>query len=230
LENLNQKKFELRSHKIGVRSLIFSSCGEFLISQGCDEERTLVVWEVKSGSLIKSTVCPASYSGISLIDNIESKLMFATVGREVFRLWKVDYNYELLFFDVELPEPDLNLTAVSVTPVLGNPYNSSVVLIGTEEGDVIISSPETVQFLAKVNSVMQKEITLIECKGEAILLADSAGNIVRHTINEDEPLFTEPGVIITLDGPISAISFDENLEEGHIGTSNNNFEYISFGV
>ena len=229
MENENSKKFELRSHQIGIKNLLFSSDGKFLISQGCDEEKTLAVWDMEDGTLIKSTVCPVAYNGISLIESdSESKLMFATVGKECYRLWKVDFVKELLFFDVELPESELNLTAVGVTPVLGAPYNCSLVLIGTEDGDVIINNPENVEFLAKVNKVLQRPITLIECRRNGILLADTAGNLIRHSIKETIPLFKEPGDIINFEAPISAVSFDENLIEGHVGTSNNLFNFISF--
>jgi hypothetical protein len=154
--------------------------------------------------------------------------MFATVGKEAYRLWKVDDNKELLFFDVELPESDLSLTAICSTPVLGTPYNASVVMIGTVDGDVIINNPDNGQYLAKVNSVMGGSITLIESRGNAIILADDAGNMVRHSINDGQPLFTEPGIILSLDAPVSAISFDENLEIGQVGTVNNRLSFVNW--
>eukprot|EP00343_Euplotes_focardii_P010790 CAMPEP_0205831678 /NCGR_PEP_ID=MMETSP0206-20130828/44768_1 /ASSEMBLY_ACC=CAM_ASM_000279 /TAXON_ID=36767 /ORGANISM="Euplotes focardii, Strain TN1" /LENGTH=75 /DNA_ID=CAMNT_0053136535 /DNA_START=214 /DNA_END=441 /DNA_ORIENTATION=- len=69
---------------------------------------------------------------------------------------------------------------------------------------------------------------MIECQGNAILLADATGGLVRHVITTGEQLFTEPGVIYRLDAPVSAISFDENLLEGHVGTTLNTFQYVSF--
>jgi len=162
IDNDFEKKYELRSHEIGVKNLLFSNDGAFLISQGCNEERSLVLWDVEEGIVIKSTICPVAYSGITLIDSSDSKLMFATVGNQAYRLWKLDNNHELLYFDVDLPENDLNLTAVSSTSMLGEPYNSSVVLIGTIEGDVVINNPDNGQYLAKINSVMSGAITLIE--------------------------------------------------------------------
>jgi WD40 repeat protein len=59
-----QKKYELRSHQIGVKNLLFSKDGAYLISQGCNEERSLVIWDVEDGLAIKSTVCPVAYNGI----------------------------------------------------------------------------------------------------------------------------------------------------------------------
>lgn len=88
--------------------------------------------------------------------------MFASVGNQAYRLWKLDDSNELLYFDMELPENDLNLTAVAMTPILGEPYNASVVLIGTMDGDIILSNPDNGSYLAKINSVMQGAITLIE--------------------------------------------------------------------
>lgn len=228
IENGYNKKYELRSHELGVKNLLFSKDGAFLISQGCTEERSLVVWDVEDGLVIKSTMCPVSYNGISLLDNYDCRLMFTTAGNEVYRLWKLDSGNELLFFDVDLPESELNLTAVCSTPTLGDPYNIPVVLIGTDEGDIIINNPEDGQFLAKVNAVMSSSITLIECRGRAIILADASGNLVRHTITDGEPLFTEPGIILTLEGPVTAISFDENLEEGRVGTGNNTLSYVNW--
>ena len=67
---------------------------------------------------------------------------------------------------------------------------------------------------------MGSTITLIEWKASAVILADDLGNIVRNSIKPGEGLFTEPGIILSLDGPVSGISFDDNLEEGHIGTAN----------
>lgn len=174
----------------------------------------MAVWHIPTGELIKSTLCNTYYSSISLIENDhESKLMFATVGRESFKLWKVSDTHELLFFDVELPEPELNLTSITVTPVLGEPYNTSVALIGTVEGDVIICEPHSVQFLAKVNRVMGREIIFIKCDQNEVLLTDGADNLVRYTIEEGKPLFTEPGTVLTAESPVKAIGVDGNTRE-----------------
>lgn len=154
--------------------------------------------------------------------------MFATAGNQSYRLWKVDNDNELLFFDVALPEEDLNLTAVCATPLLGSPYFTSVVLIGTVEGDIIINNPTDGEFLAKVSACMNGAITLIECRGSGIILADDACNLVRHTITEGHQLFKEPGVVLRLDGPISAVSFDDYLEQGLIGTCNNTLSYVNW--
>lgn len=156
------KMYELRSHELGVKNLLFSKDGAYLISQGCNEERSLVLWDVQEGLVIKSTICPVPYSSVTLLENNDSKLMFATVGSDSYRLWKVDEDNELLFYDVELPESDLTLSAICSTGKLTHPYNAAVVLIGTVEGDIIINNPDNGQFLAKVNSVMQGTITLIE--------------------------------------------------------------------
>lgn len=229
LDDKYSKRYELRSHEIGVKNLLFSKDGDFLISQSCNEERSLVVWDVEDGIVIKSTICPMPYSGITLLEGGEDcRFMFATVGKESYRLWKVDGGKELLFFDVDLPENDLSLTAICSTPVLGAPYNASVVMIGTVDGDVIINNPDNGQYLAKVNSVMGGSITLIESRGNGIILADDAGNMVRHSINADQPLFTEPGIILSLDAPVSAISFDENLEVGQVGTVNNRLSFVNW--
>lgn len=106
------KIYELRSHEIGIKNILFSKDSAYLISQGCNEERSIVIWNIEDGLVIKSTICPTHYSGMTLIDSKDSKLMFATVGNQAYRLWKIDEDEELLFFDVELPENDLNLTAI----------------------------------------------------------------------------------------------------------------------
>lgn len=62
LENGFEKKFEMRSHEIGVKNIIFSKDGKYLISQGCNEERSLVLWDVEEGLVIKSTICPTIYN------------------------------------------------------------------------------------------------------------------------------------------------------------------------
>lgn len=154
--------------------------------------------------------------------------MFATAGNQVYRLWKLDHDNELLFFDVSLPENELVLTALCSTPVLGEPYNASVVLIGTDEGDIVISNPETGDFLAKINSVVSSAITLIECRGSGVIIADDKGNLVRHAVCEGVPLFTETGIILSLEGPVSAISFDDDLEEGKVGTNNDSICYVNW--
>lgn len=68
LDDNYSKKYELRSHEIGVKTLLFSKDGEFLISQSCNEERSLVVWDVEDGLVVKSTICPIPYSGITLLE------------------------------------------------------------------------------------------------------------------------------------------------------------------
>ena len=91
------KKFELRSHELGVKSILFSQDGQYLASLGSSEERSLVIWDVEDGLAIKSAICPVAYSGIALLEPQDCKLMLATVGKESYRLWKVENDNELLF-------------------------------------------------------------------------------------------------------------------------------------
>ena len=88
---------------------------------------------------------------MTLIDSNDWRLMFATVGLQAYRLWKIDEDEELLFFDVDLPENDLSLTSIWSTPKLPTPYNASLVLIGTNYGDVILNNPLNGQYLAKIS-------------------------------------------------------------------------------
>jgi WD40 repeat protein len=62
IENGFEKKFEMRSHEIGIKNIIFSKDGKYLISQGCNDERSLVLWDVEEGIVIKSTICPTIYN------------------------------------------------------------------------------------------------------------------------------------------------------------------------
>jgi hypothetical protein len=223
-----RKIYELRSHEVGIKSILFSNDSQYLISLGSDEERSLVLWDVEEGLAVKSTICPVRYNGITLLDPQDSRLMFATVGREHYRLWKIENDNELLFYDAELPEQDMNLTAISTTTKLGAPYDSTLVLMGTEEGDIVVHNPENGTYLAKVNAVMRGAITLIETRPNCLVLADSLGNLIRHNIIEGQSLFTEPGVLLNIDGAISGISFDEELNEGHIGTNNNTISFVNW--
>ena len=46
---------------------------------------------------MKSAMCPVPYSGIALLEPQDCKLMLATVGKESYRLWKIENDNELLF-------------------------------------------------------------------------------------------------------------------------------------
>ena len=91
------KKYELRSHELGIKSILFSQDGQYLVSLGSNEERSLVIWDVEEGLAMKSAMCPVPYSGIALLEPQDCKLMLATVGKESYRLWKIENDNELLF-------------------------------------------------------------------------------------------------------------------------------------
>ena len=44
----------------------------------------------------------------------------------------------------------MNLTAIGSTPYLGEPYNCSLVLLGTDEGHIIVHNPDNDTYLAKI--------------------------------------------------------------------------------
>lgn len=51
---------------------------------------------------------------ITVLKSADQDFTFATCGNNSFKLWKVDSEGELLFFDVTLPE-ELTLTAIELT-------------------------------------------------------------------------------------------------------------------
>ena len=71
LTNGFNKIYELRSHEIGVKNILFSKDSAYLISQGVNEERSIIIWNIEDGLVIKSTICPTHYSGMTLIDTIK---------------------------------------------------------------------------------------------------------------------------------------------------------------
>ena len=148
-----------------------------------------------------------------------SDLIFATCGKSTIKLWKVDLGNtnDLLFLDVPLSEPELNYTAIECTNSLSAPYDCSIVLIGTSDGDIILYNPETNEFLAKVVKVSESEIGLIKISNSGILIGDSTGNLTKHTITPGSELFSQVATNLTFDSPVVSCSFDEDMNEGQIG-------------
>lgn len=141
--------------------------------------------------------------------NGQTELIFATVGNNQFRLWKLDTDgsNDLLFLEVPMPE-EANLTAVCATPFLNAPYNTSLLLLGTSEGSIIVFNSMTNEFIAKVGEVARGPIGLIHATESAVFVADESGRLVRSEVVPEKDLFNTPGTNLELDSPIVAISFD----------------------
>ena len=105
--------------------------------------------------------------------NTEGEFTFATVGNNSFKLWKVDNEGELLFFDVDLPE-DLILTSIEQTEFLSAPYNCQVLLIGDVTGHILIVNSSSLEFIAKVN-VFDCEIGLIRSTKTSVIIGNKRG-------------------------------------------------------
>lgn len=130
-----------------------------MISVATHNERTIAIWNVEEGIIIKSNLPLVVYNDVQILH--EESLLFMTAGANCLRLWKLEANNELLFMDIRFPEygiNDVNFTAIGVTPYLQDPYNDSLVLLGTSTGDVVIYNPDKDTFLAKVDNVAQGEI------------------------------------------------------------------------
>ena len=69
---------------------------------------------------------------------------------------------------------------------------------------------------------------MIEARSHALIIADEQGTIIRHNITEGQSLFSEGGLVLALDGPISGISFDQDIREGQIGTINDTLSFINW--
>ena len=157
-------------------------------------------------------------------------LVFATVGFETIRLWKIDEESEdLLVLDV--PCEKANFTSVASTGKLSAPYNcSQLLIIGTETGDVILYDPERENdgFLAKIEGVCKSQIGMIHTTETSIILGDIMGSIIRQPITPDAYFFEEQGTYLQLEAPAVAFSFEATGKEGVIGTMNSEIRYINW--
>ena len=163
---------------------------------------------------------------MTVLKNQDGEFTFATVGHNTFKLWKVDSEGELLFFDVDLPE-ELTLTSIENTEYISAPYNASLFLIGDSEGHVLVVNSATLEFLAKVD-VFDCEIGLIKANSTSILICNENGNVFNSPINAGKDLFSEKGTCIELDSPAVAIFFDKVFNEGVIGTMSGSVRYVNW--
>jgi len=157
--------------------------------------------------------------------------MFATVGNNDFKLWKVDDDgsEDLVFLQIPLAE-EVCLTSITCSPVLPTPYNSPLLIMGTHNGDIILFNPMTNQFEAKIAEVCKSQIGLIKATETSILIGDAEGNLSKQQINPGQTLFSTEGIELVLGSPVSAISFDPDNNEGLVGLMNGEARYLNWSL
>lgn len=231
---LINEETRLSFHETGVAQLAFSNDNTQLISTEVSTkghgQQMIAVWNLEEGSLISSAQFEGHINDITVFAD-STELIFATVGYNQFKLWKIDYedgSNDLLFLDISPPEQDQDLISCTYTPKLPAPYNQSLILIGDSLGNVILFNPLTNTFQAKVDSVSKGAIGLIEVSDRAILIGDDQGNFIQSKIVEGQNLFIEEGISIENESPIVALSFDRRSNEGLMGLMNGEMYYVNW--
>lgn len=219
----------LSCHAKGISLLAFSHNSKQLVSVGTEDEPLIVVWDVEQGSVVTSTINTGSVNDISILSNPD-ELIFATVGNQSFKMWKIDPETmeDLLYLDIPLVDNESNLTAIASINSMPAPYNCSILLLGDSEGGIVVYTPESNEFIAKINKVVQGSIGLIQVYEESIMVSDDQGSWTYSKIIPEQALFSQEGVVISNKAPVVAASFDKKGVEGQIGLMNGEIKYINW--
>lgn len=97
--------------------------------------------------------------------------MFATVGLNQLKMWKLETDQSLLFYEMDLPE-EIHLTAIDYTPFMNAPYNQNLLIVGDSNGNILLVGTNQFDFIAKIDNVFNSAIGLIQVKDQSILICN----------------------------------------------------------
>lgn len=143
----------------------------------------------------------------------------------------------------ELQEVDF--VTAAFTPVILSPYGSTIVLLGTANGEIVAYNPKEGAWLdyGNLRQMMTGQIGQIIVRNGQVVVADSTGRIARYPIPhgkvfppEDPDLVSildasapiSSGSDVKIKAPITALVMDELNMEGILGTAEGNIHYVNF--
>ena len=167
--------------------MVFAQGGRCLIALGISDESSLAVFDVNEGSLLlpPTLIRNQIASKIVVEPNKEEGLEFITVGPQgCFIWWKVEgdeegENLTLMCQNVEMKEElkEADFVTAAFTPIILQPYGSSIVLLGTANGEIVAYNPKEGKWLdgGTPRQMMSGEVGQIIVRNGQVVVADSWG-------------------------------------------------------
>ena len=132
--------------------MAFAPNSNYLISIGCDEENAIALWNVKEERVMASARNDNNPCVNKLVVNHQLSeqapaIEFLTVGNQgSLTFWKADLEDEnLMRCDAEVPSQEVgetNFVTACYTQSLNAPYQTCLVMIGTNDGSLLAYNPK----------------------------------------------------------------------------------------
>ena len=181
----------LNFHFKGIQDIKFSSCNQYLISAGNNEEKSICVWSLSNFTVLDSKsvkypiydIKPERLISISEQLNknggasinktkASTSLHFITASLEIISFWRYDVGGKLecyhLSIDDLIREKNEFITSIELTPYFEK-IRTSFVLLGTSQGNILLIEKEK-KILIRKYLVSQRPLLSIFFKLERIII------------------------------------------------------------
>ena len=213
----------LAFHEKCVRCVEFSACGEFLVSSGGIDENLVVVWDVKTGKVLATSVLETPAHQIKCLPSISS-FEFVTVGRAELIFWRLNQFRELEFLPAYLHDLYEPMNCVEYTKYIER-ISGHLLLVGTETGHIHIFNARSGTLITS-KQIMDSSINLISCKDERIVVAGKSPYV--YSWKWENGLFSGEAEALLLDGEAVGMSFDKSGDEGVVSTNQSTIWFLNW--
>lgn len=222
-------------HKVKVEALAFSPNDKYLVSLGGQDDGSIVVWDVKSGSAICGSVAGAPSAGTTFAvayANLSDEI-FVTGGDNTLRVWELDVeNRKIRPTEVGMGQLKRIVKCIQMTE------NDSHFYCGTTTGDVLEINMTT-KLMTTYGPLASERLSLgvlairIPRKGE-ILVGSGDGTVaILKVVEKDDKRIIKKTQSVTVDGGITSIALRGQGHQFFVGTKNSQiylFSYSTFGA
>lgn len=140
-----QKMNPLTFHQKGVQSIAFTNDNKYLVSLGVQGENMVCVFEISSGLVVANTVVggdiPQNQIKIDPFVSDGSAYQFFTVGNDAsLSQYRYETGGQCFCNSISTPEKlkGINFLTVDFTHYLPAPVSTYYVLIGTDDGTIVV--------------------------------------------------------------------------------------------
>eukprot|EP00929_Paragymnodinium_shiwhaense_P087846 TRINITY_DN4799_c0_g1_i1.p1 TRINITY_DN4799_c0_g1~~TRINITY_DN4799_c0_g1_i1.p1 ORF type:complete len:623 (-),score=166.95 TRINITY_DN4799_c0_g1_i1:288-2156(-) len=222
--DFDQRKemYRLSLHKVAVTSLSFSQDEQFLATLGGQDDNSLVVWDVNTGSAVCGTPAATDTAHcVKFLRNNNRKIV--TGGNYHVIVWTFDLENKKL-----RPTPAKLGQLKRVTTNLTLSHDDSVVYCGTETGDLL----EVVLGCGPNDEVMYKRTLNKTCYPQGVtcccllpngdlLVGTGGGSVVRIQTNPCRPV-SQCCVL----GGVTSLALTEDCTHFFCGTNHSNIYWV----
>lgn len=225
-------------HTGGIKAIYFSPNGDKLLTIGdTNFDSSICVWHVDSGEILVAGEAPSKFFSARWISDA---IHFISLGEEFAYEWLLGENNQLLTRKIDL---DLslfgNLNAQDTTPIhltfldVVKTDDQTIIWISSNKGSFVAFKSEIPNSpLLSIRFIHNTSISMFQWRCNGTILISSSGSELKqgrlHIMHPFSDSHFEPLNIMSFDGSIISMDFEENGEEGIVGTSVGSIWFVNW--